>query len=56
MATTVTWDPDAAPGDYRFLVGLQRAEDGTRLTTADGRDALSIGPVSISPGEAHDAS
>ena len=37
--------PNAAPGDYRFLVGLQRVVDGTRLRTADGRDTLSIGPV-----------
>ena len=47
---------DAAPGDYRFLVGLQRVVDGTRLRTADGRDTLDIGPISISPGDVDDAS
>jgi hypothetical protein len=46
---------DAPPGDYRFLVGLRRVRDATRLPTTDGRDAVSIGPILISPTEVHDA-
>jgi hypothetical protein len=42
---------DAPPGEYRFRVGLQRVRDATRLQTTDGRDAVSIGPVLISPTE-----
>ncbi len=69
LAPTSAWPPgglvtdvhafrlraDAPPGDYRFLVGLRRVRDAAHLPTADGHDAVSIGPVSISPTEVHDA-
>jgi hypothetical protein len=65
LAPTSAWPPgelvtdlhafwlraDAPPGDYRFLVGLQRVRDATRLPTTDGRDAVSVGPIIISPTE-----
>jgi hypothetical protein len=38
---------DAPPGDYHFIVALQRVRDAARLPTTDGRDAVSIGPISI---------
>jgi hypothetical protein len=65
LAPTFAWPPgqpvtdvhafwlraDAPPGDYQFLVGLRRVRDATRLQTTDGRDAVSIGPIFISPTE-----
>jgi hypothetical protein len=38
---------DVPPGNYEFLVGLWQAIDSTRLPTTDGRDAVTIGPISV---------
>jgi hypothetical protein len=40
---------DAPPGSYQFVVALQRLSDMTRLETADGRDEVMVGPISVAP-------
>jgi len=61
LSPTSTWSPgepvadvhafrlqdDAPPGDYHFIVAAQRARDAARLTTTDGRDAVSIGSIRV---------
>jgi len=46
---TLTVPPDMPPGTYEALFGLYRLADGKRLTTADGRDAVSITGLTVTP-------
>lgn len=44
----LTLPPDLPPGDYRLFTGLYDARDGTRLTMADGADALHLATITLS--------
>jgi hypothetical protein len=46
---TLTVPPDMPPGTYEALFGLYRLADGQRLTTADGRDAVSVPGLTVTP-------
>jgi hypothetical protein len=37
------------PGTYEALFGLYRLSDGQRLTTPDGRDAVSTTGLTVAP-------
>jgi hypothetical protein len=39
--------PSLAPGQYTLKVGMYNARTGTRLTTADGQDAVILGIVEV---------
>ncbi len=39
--------PDLPPGDYHLFTGLYDARDGTRLITANGRDALHLATIKL---------
>jgi hypothetical protein len=39
--------PSLAPGQYTLKVGMYNARTGTRLTTADGQDAVVLGTVEV---------
>ena len=37
------------PGDYTVWAGLYRADDGSRILTTAGADAVKLGVVTIQP-------
>jgi hypothetical protein len=39
--------PDAALGEYEFLIGIQSVVDAARLRTTDGRDEVLVGPIPV---------
>jgi len=39
-----------SPGDYELLVGLYDPDSGARLKLPDGRDAFSLGRITLGPG------
>ena len=41
--------PETTPGSYRLLSGLYDAESGIRLLLEDGRDAVDLGSIEITP-------
>jgi hypothetical protein len=46
---TLTVPEDMPPGTYEALFGLYRLSDGQRLTTPDGRDAVSTTGLTVAP-------
>ena len=41
--------PDLPPGEYRLLAGLYSPQDGARLVTPQGADAVELGTVTVQP-------